>query len=117
MCGCARPISPHDDGSALNGSSHGIGSENSSTRRSGTRTTNSSTFMAPRVLGAPPMDPRLPAVVVTLVFLEVLLASAFLALGNMIGAIGALLFGLVISSLGIFALEVRKFGETAQSIS
>ena len=63
------------------------------------------------------MDPRLPAVVVTSVFLEVLLASAFLALGNMIGAIGALLFGLVISSLGIFALEVRKFGETARSIS
>jgi len=61
------------------------------------------------------MSPRLPVVVVTSVFLEVLLASAFLALGSVIGAIVALLLSLVIASLGIFALEVRKFefGETA----
>jgi len=61
------------------------------------------------------MSPRLPAVVVTSVFLEVLLASAFLVLGNTIGAIVALLFGLVITSLGIFALQARKFefSETA----
>ena len=66
-------------------------------------------------LAAGRMSPRLPAVVVTSVFLEVLLASAFLVLGNTIGAIVALLFGLVITSLGIFALQARKFefSETA----
>src|SRR2546428_2165128 len=61
------------------------------------------------------MSPRLPAVVVTSVFLEVLFASAFLALGSVIGAIVALLFGLVIASLGIFALKVRKVADAASA--
>lgn len=59
------------------------------------------------------MNPRVPIVVATAVLLEVLLASAFLALGNMIGAMVALLFGLVIASLGLFALEVRGIPDTA----
>jgi len=61
------------------------------------------------------MSPRLPAVVVTSVFLEVLFASAFLALGNAIGAVVALLFGLVAVSLGIFALMVSKVANAAST--
>jgi len=60
------------------------------------------------------MSPRLPAVVVTSFILEVLLASAFLELGIVIGTIVALLFGFVIASFGMSALEVNnfEFGET-----
>ena|SRR2546427_5146245 len=60
-------------------------------------------------------EPTVPAVVGISVLLEVLIASAFLALGNVLGALVALLFSLVIVPLGIFALMVYKVADAATS--
>jgi len=59
-----------------------------------------------------PVNPRVPVVVVISVLLEVLLASTFLVLSNVLGAIFALLFGLV----SCFPWQLRAHGPQGRVI-